>query len=89
MLPKGMQRKEWCDVCFKEMEIDHSCLCEEEGCVKVCYKCKCGYSITFAYWNGFVEAYKKQKDYPNQPSPEDKPAVEEQNIAQENQGEKR
>jgi hypothetical protein len=83
MLPKGMQRKEWCDVCFKEMELDNSRLNEEDNCVEVQYKCKCGYKITFAYYGGFVDAYKQQKDYPNQPSPTETSAVVEQSGTQE------
>ena len=85
MLPKAMARKEWCDVCFKEMELDHSLLREDKSAVEVFYKCKCGYTITFAYAGGFVEAYMKQLDSPNQPNPETTLPTESTEV----QGEKR
>ncbi|MFA5024136.1 MAG: hypothetical protein WC523_04230 [Patescibacteria group bacterium] len=65
-----MDRKEFCDVCFKEMEVTHSFVREDEQAVEVEYKCKCGYKITFEYWGKFVEMYKKmgEKSIPDAPS---------------------
>lgn len=59
MLPKGMQSKEFCDVCFKEMEMYNHYLKSDESAAIVEYKCKCGYHISFAYFGGFVQVYKK------------------------------
>ena len=88
MLPKGMNVKELCDVCHKEMEIDHSLLRSDESAVEVWYKCKhCSYEIGFAYADGFIQAYKERKDYPGQPSKEEPSMVAEEQVGV--QGEKR
>ena len=63
MLPKAMKnRKEFCDVCFKEMEINYSFLREDESAAEVWYKCSCGYKIGFAFLDKFVDMYKHQKN---------------------------
>ena len=70
MLPKGMQVKEFCDNCHKEMTINRSFLREDESAVEVWYECSCGHTMGYAYFNGFIEAYKQQKNYPGEPSVE-------------------
>lgn len=58
-IPRSMRHKEWCMICSKEMYIHSAALREDGSGVEVFYKCGCGYQLTFLYYGGFIEMFKK------------------------------